>query len=226
MFCRANKRCRAQPYLTTSRQSFLLVILIGFFFNIPAFAKDTWTMRITKETRGYHLPWRDRLIPIDDPAKSKFAEAYADYYDMMSQVCDAMGLSVESGDCNIFALITRRLTRHPNAIAIVYEGNKVIVYDRRFSRQLGYSGAIAIIGHEIGHHYCRHLYKVSSPKLELEADRFAGASMRRAGYSLSDALAATKNLSERASLSHPGRSRRRKAVRQGWKNPASAKRCR
>ncbi len=99
----------------------------------------------------------------------------------------------------------------------VIDGNKVIIYDRRLSDLVGYSGAFGILAHEVAHHYCRHQFDVSKNnwQAELEADRFAGAAAKRMKRSLEDALAMAVVLDERPSTSHPPADLRRAQDRFG-----------
>ncbi|TJW45286.1 MAG: hypothetical protein E5X65_36975, partial [Mesorhizobium sp.] len=62
---------------------------------------------------------------------------------------------------------------------------------------------MAIIAHELGHHYCGHIGTPVDPMQELEADRFAGATLRKEGVSLEGALSVTELLDRRPSRSHP-----------------------
>lgn len=148
--------------------------------------------------------------------------AFEDYMYMMFDLCDAMGLEI-SGDCTIFPM---NAEIGLNALATVQEGDKLIIYDRRLSAEVGGDGAMMIIGHELGHHYCGHLGKHGDPSLELEADRFAAAAMRKAGMTLDAAMSVLPILSERPSKSHPGRDARVAAIKSGWENPETGKDCR
>lgn len=85
---------------------------------------------------------------------------------------------------------------------------------------------MTVIAHEVGHLYCHHLDQPSSSRLEIEADRFAGAALRLAGYPLKEALAVVPILDERPSRSHPARAARVEALTLGWNQPERAKDCR
>lgn len=113
-----------------------------------------------------------------------------------------------------------------NAIATILNGNRVVVYDRKLSPIVGSTGAMAIIAHELGHHYCGHIRTPIDPMQELEADRFAGAALRKEGVSLADALSVTELLDRRPSRSHPGKAARAAAMTDGWNDPEAAKSCR
>lgn len=159
----------------------------------------------------------------DGTKELKVEPAFEDYTYMMFDVCDAMGMTIGSGECAIDPL-----NGNVAAGALAYEDSKgkYLIYNRNLSPKVGYEGAISIIAHEIGHHYCRHLHKLPSPKQELEADRFSGAAMRRMNFSKQDALSAAPLLDKRPSKSHPGRDERVKWILMGWNKPESAFNCR
>jgi len=148
--------------------------------------------------------------------------AFEDYSFMLFDLCDAVGFTIETGDCLIYPM---NATLGGNAIATTVEGNKLIVYDRILSSQLGYDGAEMVIAHELGHHYCGHLGKLPDPKNELEADAFAGAAAKLRGHSLETALSAVKLLDLRPSLTHPGADARVAAIVAGWNDPKAGKEC-
>lgn len=146
--------------------------------------------------------------------------AFEDYANMMFDVCDALKLTTD--ECTIFPM---NADLGGIAIATILDGNNVIVYDRELSPKVGYSGAMAIIAHEIGHHYCGHLGTAADPQKELAADRFAGAALRNAGMTLADALSMAEIFNDRPSRSHPAKAERIQAIREGWENPEAAKMC-
>ncbi|WP_197729893.1 hypothetical protein [Rhizobium ruizarguesonis] len=86
-------------------------------------------------------------------------------------------------------------------------------------------GAMMVIAHELGHHYCHHLGASADPRKELAVDRFAGSAMRLSKMSLDAALSAVPILDERPSKSHPGRDDRVKAIIEGWNDPVIGKKC-
>jgi Zn-dependent protease with chaperone function len=161
-------------------------------------------------------------FPIGIDGKSvKVEPAFEDYAFMLFDACDAMHLTGE--ECSIFPM---NADLGGNAIATILDGNRVILYDRNLSEEVGYEGAMAIMAHELGHHFCHHLRQPDNPKLELEADRFAGAAMNNAGMSLDDALAMAVVFDERPSRSHPAKADRVEAISAGWTDPETAKKCR
>ena len=152
--------------------------------------------------------------------KIHVSPAFEDYSFMLEDVCNAMELS--SDECLIYPM-NAQLGR--NAIATIIDGNRVIIYDRELSPILGYEGAIAVIAHELAHHYCGHLTKTPAMSHEYEADIFAGAAMKNAGFDLYAAMSFSVIFDERPSLFHPKKSDRMKAIMKGWEEPLVAKSC-
>jgi Zn-dependent protease with chaperone function len=180
----------------------------------PAGAEDGVEVHLDEKSPAMHM-----IIG----KQSVFAvPAFEDYMYMFFDLCDAMELKVGE-ECQIYPM---NAEIGLNAIATEQEGNLLIIYDRRLSMEVGSDGAMMIIGHELGHHYCRHLGKTGDPNLELEADRFAAAAMKKAGMSLDSALSVLPILDERASKSHPSRDARIAAIKAGWNNPETGKDCR
>lgn len=152
--------------------------------------------------------------------------AFEDYSYMLFDACDAWGLTIDTG-CDIYPMMGAIKW---NALATICDGNKVIVYDRRLSPSIGYEGAQAVIAHELGHHLCNHLAAlpidtVESHKQELEADRFAGATLRWIGFSRDNALGYLHLLMDQPSLSHPSKGEREAALLLGWDDPNSGLAC-
>lgn len=194
--------------------SVLSVFGLALLTMSPAGAEDGVEVRIDEKSPALHM-----IVG----KQSVFAvPAFEDYMEMFFDLCDAMELKI-GGECQIYPM---NAEIGLNAIATEQEGNRLIVYDRRLSPEVGYEGAMMIIAHELGHHYCHHLGKLEDPNLELEADRFAGAAMRNAGHKLDDALAAVHILDERPSKSHPARADRIAAITEGWNQPSLGKQCR
>src|SRR3989337_808626 len=81
--------------------------------------------------------------------------------------------------------------------------------------------AIALLAHEVGHHLNGHTIRKSgsTPKLELEADEFAGFVLYKLGASLEQAQEVMKYIAKtEASRTHPARNSRMLAIENGWKN--------
>jgi Peptidase family M48 len=177
-------------------------------------AEEGFVVTIGKDAKAFHIPLGNKRVRI--------VPAFEDYSDMVEDVCNS--LSIPTADC-LFYTMNGNVS---NALAMVIDGNKVIIYDRRLSDLVGYSGAFGILAHEVAHHYCRHQFDVSKNnwQAELEADRFAGAAAKRMKRSLEDALAMAVVLDDRPSTSHPPADLRRKAIEAGWNKPETARTCR
>ncbi|RYY87186.1 MAG: membrane-binding protein [Chitinophagaceae bacterium] len=117
-----------------------------------------------------------------------------------------------------------RAARIDNAAAVVYGGQRYILYNPTFIDNLVQRtgnkwAAVSVLAHEIGHHLDGHTVASagSQPQLELEADEFSGYVLRKMGASLSDAQAAMKTIAtEKGSATHPGRSARLASIAAGW----------
>lgn len=180
----------------------------------PVVAEDGVKLYLGKDSPALHMPVGKQDV---------FAvPAFEDYMYMFFDLCDAMGLDI-SDECNIYPM---NASIGKNAIATTQDGNRLIVYDRELSPIVGGDGAMMVIAHELGHHYCHHLGKPGGPERELEADRFAGSAMRKAGMTLKGALDVVDILEERPSKSHPGRADRVEAIKSGWNHPEIGKSCR
>jgi hypothetical protein len=186
-----------------------------FFFGCvgSSVAGEGITIRLDEDSPALHFPIGNKIVQIDP--------AFEDYSFMMFDVCDAMKLSKD--ECTIFPM---NGDLGGNAIATIFHGNRLIIYDRKLSPLVGATGAMAVIAHELGHHFCGHIGRPASPHHEIEADRFAGAALRNSGISLDQALSVAEIFSNRPSRSHPGRAERVTAIADGWNNPASARHCR
>jgi hypothetical protein len=125
--------------------------------------------------------------------------AFEDYSYMLFDLCDATGVG-----CMIYPM----MGNIDNAVATLNDqGDRMIVYDRRLSKSLGYVGAEAIIAHELGHHFCNHLSRlktINHHEAEKEADRFMGFAMKKMGAKLNDLLDTYKRLGiDAESPTHP-----------------------
>ena len=165
----------------------------------------------------------DTVPTVHFPVGSRVVSAYPafeDYANMLFDLCDALKLS--SKECMIYPMNAKL---GGNALAAIVDGNRVIVYDRTLSADVGYDGAEMIIAHELGHHRCGHLGSSSHPRQELQADAFAGAAAKRMGKSLDAALSAVPIFTKRPGLTHPGRDDRAAAIAAGWRDPDAGLAC-
>ena len=147
----------------------------------------------------------------------------ADVYhaqEMIAQIMHVIGLSPnfelkEAKVDNVEATISRRkryILYNPDFITWI---NKV-THDKW--------GAMMLLAHEVGHHLNGHTIKKggSTPRLELEADEFAGFVMYKLGASLKQAQEVMKHIANtKASATHPSRASRMLAIEQGWTKAAA-----
>jgi len=205
---------KASPSCRWRLRASLLVLAgaLSIFAAVQDVTAETGLSIDFDEVPTVHFPVRDRVVSA--------YPAFEDYAFMLFDICDAAGF--EAADCQIFPM---NADLDGNALATILDGNRVIVYDRQLSSLVGYEGAEMIIAHELGHHHCGHLGTASDPAKELEADAFAGAVARLLRRSLEAALAAVPILSERPSLSHPGRQARIEAITAGWSYPELGRNC-
>lgn len=136
--------------------------------------------------------------------------------DVIREITDAVGLKAR------FAL---RATRDiDNAAAVVYDGQRFLLYNPDFLAAVNRAGhtdwaGISILAHEMGHHLNGHTLRPggSQPADELEADEFSGFVLRKLGASLAQAQAALAAVADdQGSATHPGRAPRLAAIGQGW----------
>ena len=111
-----------------------------------------------------------------------------------------------------------------NAAAVVYDGQRYLLYNPQFVAAVNRAGrtdwaGTSILAHEMGHHLNGHTLtgRGSNPADELEADEFSGFVLRKMGASLAQAQAAMAVVSdEYGSATHPGRTQRLAAISRGW----------
>ncbi|MGY3089471.1 hypothetical protein ACVWYF_002519 [Hymenobacter sp. UYAg731] len=147
------------------------------------------------------------------PAQAQTAPAPTD---VIREITDAVGLK---------ARFQLRATREvDNAAAVVYDGQRYLLYNPDFLNAVNRAGhtdwaGISILAHEMGHHLNGHTLRAggSQPADELEADEFSGFVLRKLGASLAQAQAAMATVADdEGSATHPGRAPRLAAIGQGW----------
>ena len=82
-----------------------------------------------------------------------------------------------------------------------------------------------LLAHEVGHHLNGHTIRKggSAPRLELEADEFAGFVLYKLGASLEQAQEGIKHIAKaKASATHPSRASRMLAIENGWNKASTA----
>jgi predicted HD phosphohydrolase len=109
----------------------------------------------------------------------------------------------------------------PNAMAVVHQGKRYVLYNPNFIDQLTRVtgtrwAAVSVLAHEIGH----HLYPTKSGRLlatELESDHFSGYVLQRMGATLEEAQAAMQVLgTPYATSTHPAAHDRLSSIASGW----------
>ncbi|MFD2999590.1 membrane-binding protein [Pontibacter toksunensis] len=141
----------------------------------------------------------------------------ADTRDIVQEIINVVGLKPR------FEL---RAADIDNAVAVVYNGKRYILYSDRFLSSINNAvhtdwAGVSILAHEIGHHLNGHTLSGggSNPADELEADEFSGFVLRKMGASMAEAQAAIDLLSEEEnSRTHPGKRYRLAAISKGWKS--------
>ncbi|WP_426491709.1 membrane-binding protein [Hymenobacter sp. 102] len=136
--------------------------------------------------------------------------------DVLREITDVVGLKPR------FQL--RATSEVQNAAAVVYGGQRYLLYNPRFVAAVNRAGrtdwaGISILAHEMGHHLNGHTLRAggSNPADELEADEFSGFVLRKMGASMAEAQAGMAVVSDdEASPTHPGRSTRLTAISDGW----------
>lgn len=116
---------------------------------------------------------------------------------------------------------TYKMPEGTAAFATKYLGKNYIVLDAQYFESIDKINSSYTLGHEIGHHVQNHNQdnSVHQHEQELEADRFAGALLFKAGYSFDQVKTLKNNYEEDvATVDHPKPSLRRKAIRGGWQN--------
>jgi hypothetical protein len=166
---------------------------------------DSATIDIGAGSMTMHPQPRLGRIPIEP--------AFEDYSYMLFDLCDATGV-----DCIIYPM----MGNIDNAVATLNDdGARIIVYDRRLSKKIGYEGAEAVIAHELGHHYCGHLSRlklINHHEAEKEADRFMGFTMKKMGAKLSDLLDTYRMLGiDAESATHPSYAERALEIEVGFR---------
>ena len=136
--------------------------------------------------------------------------------DVLREITDVVGLKPR------FEL--RATNEVQNAAAVVYGGQRYLLYNPQFVAAVNRAGrtdwaGISILAHEMGHHLNGHTLRGggSNPADELEADEFSGFVLRKMGASLAQAQAGMAVVSgDEDSPTHPGRRVRLAAIGQGW----------
>lgn len=142
-----------------------------------------------------------------------------DVHDLLQQVINVTGLneSFELREANVL-----------NIEATVKHKKRYILYNPAFITSLNNIskdnwGVVALLAHEVGHHLNGHTMRKggSKPKLELEADEYAGFVLYKLGASLRQSQSVIYLIArEKGSRTHPARAARLAAIAKGWNKAA------
>jgi len=145
---------------------------------------------------------------------------HADVHELLQQVVSVTGLneSFELKEANVL-----------NIEATVIHKKRYILYNPVFITSLNNIskdtwGVKALLAHEIGHHLNGHTMRRggSKPKLELEADEYAGFILHKLGATLQQAQNVFYLIAkEKGSRTHPSRTARLSAIEKGWNKAAA-----
>ena len=128
-----------------------------------------------------------------------------------------------------------------NAGAITISGIRYIFYNKKFMNKLNsytdYWSNMSILAHEVGHHINQHTVDVliskdkrkpkslsESREMELEADKFSGFVLAKLGATLiqaSEGIALISSNDDDTYSTHPSKSKRLAAIKQGYDNAYS-----
>jgi Zn-dependent protease with chaperone function len=192
-----------------------------------------------------------------EPAKSclNYAHSNAFHADKLSAVAGKLRVELAPGqdavlllrvlsDAQYAAINSERLTivratGYKNAAAFIDNDIRCILFDPDWMRTAT-AEAVLVLGHELGHHFCRHPTDGFDPRRlarELEADMFSGFAIRQfernkgkartgfvphldnrpPGVLLDEALVAARKLySAEGSRTHPPQAKRIAAIMTGY----------
>ena len=142
-----------------------------------------------------------------------------DVYDLLQQVMSVTGLNEN------FELKAANVL---NIEATVKHRKRYILYNPAFVTSLNNISRnkwaiLALLAHEVGHHLNGHTMRKggSKPKLELEADEYAGFVLHKLGATLRQSQHVIYFISkEKGSRTHPARIARLSAIEKGWNKAA------
>jgi hypothetical protein len=184
------------------RQTLLSALLIAVVFTTSA-----------KTTQSTHLAsagvFNDSTSSVNLPAARE----------MLAEIMNIVGLTPN------FELKEAKVN---NVEASISHRKRYILYNPEFINWITKVtkdkwAAVALLAHEVGHHLNGHTIKRSGskPKLELEADEFAGFVLFKMGATLEQSQEVMKYIAQtKASKTHPARNSRMLAIQKGWNKAA------
>lgn len=159
-------------------------------------------------------------IAFADPYKKKSPKdsslvKMSEVHFLLQQIINATGLNgnFELKEVNVL-----------NIEATITHKKRYILYNPAFITSINNItknkwAVMALLAHEVGHHVNGHtLHRGGSkPKLELEADEFAGFILHKLGASLQQSQNVIYYIAkEKESRTHPSKSERLSAIKKGW----------
>jgi hypothetical protein len=144
--------------------------------------------------------------------------------ELFSDIVDLIGLEGE------FQLKEARVL---NLEATVEHGKKYVLYNPDYIDWLNRAtrdkwAVLTLLAHEIGHHVNGHTRRRSGskPRIELQADQYAGYVLHQLGASLQQTQEVMHLVaSARGSRTHPSRAARLSALAKGWSKAAGSSRA-
>lgn len=171
------------------------------------------TVQIGRDARGFHEEqFHDARIRLEPPAVTD-----------VEILVELIGIP-NAAKINALRLQIRRSFGIKNALAFYGQGFRSIAYDPDWAATATPEFYL-VLGHEAGHLFCRHDVGGGAGtriEQELEADRFAGASIKRfERYHNRSFFAAVLNAAatrypDQGSTLYPSRAARLKALRTGY----------
>jgi len=157
-------------------------------------------------------------LPISAYSDSSTADVHH-AHEMLAQIMEVVGLSAN------FELKEAKVD---NVEASISKRKRYILYNPDFIKWINDMthdkwAAMVLLAHEVGHHLNGHTIRKggSTPRLELEADEFAGFVLYKLGASLEQSQEVMKYIAKnKPSPTHPSRASRMLAIENGW-NKAS-----
>jgi hypothetical protein len=185
-------------------------IVVALLWPCSASPQAAQWVTIGRNASAFHEDvFRDRNIKIEPPVVSD-VEIFV----------ELIGLP-NVAKINALRLQIRRSIGLKNAVAYSGQGYRTIVYDPDWA-----AGARAefylVLSHEAGHHFCGHEDRPQSVEIELEADRFGGASIKRfevyhnRSFFAEVVAAAAVRYPEKGSVFYPSRASRLEALKKGY----------
>jgi hypothetical protein len=140
---------------------------------------------------------------------------------MLNEIMDVVGLAPN------FELKEAKVD---NIQASISHRKRYILFNPEFINKISQAtgnqwAAKTLLAHEVGHHLNGHTIKRkgSTPKVELEADEFAGFVLFRLGASLNQAQEVMEYIAtSKKSSTHPAKASRLAAIKVGWQKAAEA----